>query len=95
MEPRAFCLIETNQYIDICEYGVPGRRLVTEWASLQCHLSEIPGRGNPIDPKLETDVQWAYFTSMAFDPDGSLRITNEAGKTFLVDVKARKATPLP
>lgn len=51
--------------------------------------------GNPVDPKLEDDVQWVYFTSMAFDPDGRLRITNEQGRTFLVDVKARKATTVP
>jgi hypothetical protein len=49
--------------------------------------------GNPVDPKLEADVQWVYFASMAFDPDGRLRIGNEAGKTFLVDVKARTVTP--
>jgi hypothetical protein len=51
--------------------------------------------GNPVDPKLEADGQWGHFTSMAFDPGGRLRITNEEGKTFLVDVKARKATPVP
>ncbi len=51
--------------------------------------------GNPVDLKLEADVQSAFFTSMAFDPDGRLRITNEEGKTFLVDTKARKAIPVP
>ncbi len=49
---------------------------------------------NAVDPKLEADAQWVYFTSMAFDADGRLRITNEEGKTFLVDVRARKATPV-
>ena len=51
--------------------------------------------GNPVDKKLEEDVQWVYFESMAFDPDGRLRIVNEAGKTFLVDVKTRKVTTAP
>ena len=46
----------------------------------------------PIDPKLETDVQWRFFTSMAFDSKGRLRISNEAGKTFLVDVATRTVT---
>jgi len=32
---------------------------------------------------------------MAFDPDGRLRIVNEAGKAFLVDVKSHTATPAP
>lgn len=51
--------------------------------------------GNAVDPKLEADAQWVFFTSMAFDPDGRLRITGEDGKSFLVDLKARKATPAP
>jgi hypothetical protein len=45
-----------------------------------------------IDPALETDVQWRFFTAMAFDSDGRLRITNEAAQTFLVDVAARTVT---
>ncbi len=49
--------------------------------------------GNPIDPKQEADAQWLYFDSMAFEHDGRLRIVNEAGKAFLVDVKARTSTP--
>ena len=50
---------------------------------------------NPIDPKMETDAQLIYFTSMTFDADGRLRITNEAGKSFLVDVTKRTVTPTP
>jgi hypothetical protein len=48
-----------------------------------------------IDPALEKDVQWRFFTAMAFDPDGRLRITNQAGKTFLVDVATRTVTSSP
>lgn len=48
-----------------------------------------------IDPKLEADVQWVFFRSMAFEPDGRLRIVNEAGKAFLVDVKARTVISVP
>lgn len=49
--------------------------------------------GNPLDPKQEADAQWLFFESMDFDPDGHLRIVNEAGKAFLVDVKMRAVTP--
>ncbi len=51
--------------------------------------------GNRVDPKQEADAQWIFFKSMAFDPDGRLRIVNEAGKTYLVDVQKRVATPGP
>jgi hypothetical protein len=51
--------------------------------------------GNPIDPKQEADVQWVFFKSMAFDPDGRLRIVNEAGQAFLVDVQKQTASPAP
>lgn len=48
-----------------------------------------------IDEALEADVQWVFFRSMDFDSDGRLRIVNEAGKAFLVDVKKRTVTPAP
>lgn len=51
--------------------------------------------GNPLDPKQESDAQWLFFASMDFDPDGRLRIVNEADKTYLVDVKTRKVTTAP
>lgn len=46
-------------------------------------------------PGLEGDVQDVYFSSMSLDPDGRLRIVNERGDTFLVDVKTRNVTALP
>lgn len=49
--------------------------------------------GNPIDAKKEADAQWVFFKSMAFDRSGRLRIENEAGRAFLVDVKTRKVSP--
>ena len=45
---------------------------------------------NKIDPSLEADAQWVFFAAMTLDPDGRLRIVNEAGKTFLVDVRTRR-----
>ncbi len=42
------------------------------------------------DAALEGDVQWVFFTSMAFTADGHLRIVNEAGQAFLVDVARRQ-----
>ncbi|HEX2828109.1 MAG TPA: hypothetical protein VHP37_17275 [Burkholderiales bacterium] len=50
---------------------------------------------NPIDPKQEADAQWIFFESMTFDPDGRLRIVNEAGKAYLVDVDTRKVSAAP
>jgi hypothetical protein len=64
--------------------------------------SEVPSRkrlwtlavySNEIDPQKEADAQWVFFKSMAFDPDGRLRIVNEAGNAFLVDVKTQKVAP--
>ena len=49
---------------------------------------------NPIDLKLEADVQWLFFKSMAFDTDGRLRIVNEAGRTYFVDVNNRRVSAL-
>jgi outer membrane protein assembly factor BamB len=43
-----------------------------------------------IDPALEADAQWVFFAAMTLDQDGRLRIVNEAGRTFLVDVHTRK-----
>ncbi len=50
---------------------------------------------NPIDTRQEADAQWIFFRAMAFDADGRLRIVNEAGKSFLVDVGTRQVTPAP
>jgi hypothetical protein len=46
-------------------------------------------------PDLEGDVQDVYFSSMAVEPDGRLRIVNENEEVFLVDVKSRAVTALP
>ena len=48
-----------------------------------------------MDPLVETDVQWRFFTKMAFDSDGRLRISNQARRTYLVDVKSRTVIPVP
>lgn len=65
-----------------------GVLVATDEASGQ-QLWTLPVYGNEIDPQLEADVQWVHFRSMAFDPDGQLRIENERSKVFLVDVHAR------
>jgi hypothetical protein len=77
---------------DVGADQVGGVLVATDIASGK-RLWTLPVYGNPIDAKLEADVQWVFFTAMAFDPDGRLRITNESGKTFLVDVKTRTVTP--
>ncbi len=48
-----------------------------------------------LDERRETDVQAVYFREMAFDADGRLRIVNERGDAFLVDVTARSVTAAP
>lgn len=68
-----------------------GGVLVASAADTGKQLWTLAVYGNAIDPMLEADAQWLYFSSMAFDPDGRLRIVNEAGDTYLVDVRARKA----
>jgi hypothetical protein len=46
-------------------------------------------------PDLEGDVQDVYFKSLAVEPDGRLRIVNEVGDAFIVDVNTREVTALP
>lgn len=45
-------------------------------------------------PDLEGDVQDVFFSEMSADVDGLLRIVNERGETFLVDVKVRSVTAI-
>jgi hypothetical protein len=47
------------------------------------------------DAKKAPDARWIFFRAMAFDPDGRLRVVNEAGEAFLVDVRRRTATLVP
>ena len=49
---------------------------------------------NKRDPGIEGDVQDIFFASMAFDGDGRLIVTDEVGRRFAVDVKARTSVPL-
>lgn len=46
----------------------------------------------PFDPALEQDAQWVYFTELDFASDGRLRIVNEEGHVFFVDVTTREVT---
>lgn len=47
---------------------------------------------NKRDPNIEGDAQDIFFASMAFDGAGRLMITDEVGRRFAVDVKARTVT---
>lgn len=42
-----------------------------------------------IDPDLEQDVQWVFITKLEVD-GGSLRVTNEDGEQYLLDLKTGK-----
>lgn len=44
---------------------------------------------------LEGDAQDVFFSAMTLEPDGRLRIVNERGDTFLVNVNTRTVTALP
>ena len=50
--------------------------------------------GNAIDSRHEADAQWLFFESMVFEPDGRLRIVNEARQAFLVNVLTRQVQAL-
>lgn len=67
--------------------------LVARDATTGAQLWTLIVYANPIDPKMESDAQLIYFTSMTFAADGKLHITNEAGKSFLVDVTKQTVTP--
>jgi len=46
------------------------------------------------DVRRAPEGRWVAFKSMAFDADGRLRIVDEDGKAFLVDVKRHVSTPV-
>lgn len=72
-----------------------GGVLVATSASNGQRLWTLSVYGNPLDPKQEADAQWLFFASMDFDPDGRLRIVNEAEQAYLVDVQTRQVTLAP
>ncbi|MBW8759525.1 MAG: hypothetical protein JF586_18155 [Burkholderiales bacterium] len=47
----------------------------------------------PEDARRAPDGRWVLFRSMAFDPDGRLRVVNEDDQAFVVDVRRRTSTP--
>jgi hypothetical protein len=46
---------------------------------------------NPIDPKLEEDVQWVFIEKLRIR-DGTLLVTSERGKTYQLDLKTKAVT---
>jgi hypothetical protein len=77
--------------------GVPqvGGVLVASDAATGKRLWALAVYHAGIDPKMEADAQWVFFRSMAFDGDGRLRIVDEAGRAFLVDVQQHTVSPAP
>ncbi len=49
---------------------------------------------NPIDPKLEEDVQWVFIESLSIRDD-TLIVTSERGNTYGIDLKTKAITQLP
>ena len=75
-----------------------GKRLWTlvvydnrEVAGVEGKVASVEGEAASV----EGDAQWVFFESMAFAPDGRLRIVNEAGKAFLVDVQHKAVSAAP
>lgn len=58
-------------------------------------LWSLPVYTREVDPKLEADVQWVFFKSMAFAPSGELLIENESGQRYLVNVQQKTVSPAP
>ena len=48
-----------------------------------------------VDAKKNADARSIFFKTMAFDPNGRLRVVNEDDQAFLVDVGRHVATPAP
>ena len=48
-----------------------------------------------VDAKRDASSRSIFFKTMAFDPDGRLRVVNEDDQAFLVDVRRHVATPAP
>jgi hypothetical protein len=46
---------------------------------------------NPVDPKLEEDVQWVFINKLSVQ-DGALLVTSERGDTYQIDLRARAIT---
>ena len=67
-----------------------GRRAYVEaWdAQTSKKLWELTVFTNPIDPKLEEDVQWVFIKSLAVR-DGKLMVTSERGATYQIDLHTR------
>ncbi|WP_374595337.1 hypothetical protein [Aquabacterium sp.] len=70
-----------------------GGVLVASSAATGQRLWTLVVYANRVEPGHEADSQWVFFKSMAFDPDGRLRIVNEAGQAFRVDVRQRTVEP--
>ncbi len=67
-----------------------GRRAYVEARDAQTSkkLWDLTVFTNPIDPKLEEDVQWVFIKSLAIR-DGKLMVTSERGATYQIDLHTR------
>jgi hypothetical protein len=70
-----------------------GRRAYIEAWDVQTNkkLWDLTVFTNPIDPKLEEDVQWVFIEEMRIR-DGSLLVKSERGKTYQIDLKTKAVT---
>jgi hypothetical protein len=70
-----------------------GRRAYIEALDVQTNkkLWDLTVFTNPMDPKLEEDVQWVFIDKLSVR-DGALMVTSERGKTYQVDLKTKAIT---
>ena len=70
-----------------------GRRAYIEAWDVQTNkkLWDLTVFTNPIDRKLEEDVQWVFIEKLGVR-DGTLMVKSESGKTYQIDVKTKAVT---
>jgi hypothetical protein len=67
-----------------------GRRAYIEAWDVQTNkkLWDLTVFTNPVDPKLEEDVQWVFIKALSFE-DGTLLVTSERGRRYQVDLETK------
>src|SRR6267378_1448593 len=72
-----------------------GRRGYIEAWDVQTNkkLWELTVFTNPVDPKLEEDVQWVFINKLSV-LGNELIVTSERGKTYQIDLKTKAITQL-
>ncbi len=76
-------------------YDQVGGVLIADDAASRARLWTLAVYPNPINKDFEGDAQWRFFRAMSFDSNGRLRVVDEAGRAWLVDVERQASSPAP